>query len=102
MDGMREQGRKTLHEAQAFARSRNVDAEIVQIDMAGKHPADIIIEQAKLWPAGLIVMGTHGRRGMNRMLMGSDAEMTLRSAAVPVMVVREEADSTWTPSAAVA
>jgi nucleotide-binding universal stress UspA family protein len=34
-------------------------------------------------------MGTHGRRGLNRLAMGSDAELVLRSAPVPVLMVRD-------------
>jgi nucleotide-binding universal stress UspA family protein len=34
------------------------------------------------------VMGTHGRRGINRMVLGSDAEAVLRTAPVPVLMVR--------------
>ena len=39
--------------------------------------------------ADMIVMGTHGRRGLDRLLMGSDAEMVLRNSRVPVLMVRE-------------
>ena len=42
--------------------------------------------------ADLIVLGTHGRRGLKRLVMGSDAEMVLRSSPVPVLMVREEAE----------
>ena len=44
--------------------------------------------QAKEWSADLIVMGTHGRRGISRLTMGSDAEMVVRSAQIPVLLVR--------------
>lgn len=100
IDGIRQAGRKVLREAQAFARKRDVDAEPVFIEAIGCPAAEIIIEQARLWPADLIVMGTHGRRGLRRLLMGSDAELVLRKSPVPVMLVREHAESTWTPGAA--
>ena len=45
-------------------------------------------EQARQWPADLIVIGTHGRRGVGRMLLGSDAEQIVRTAPVPVLLVR--------------
>lgn len=102
VEEMRARGQKILREAQAFCRKRDVDAEAVLAETMGKRAANAIIDQAKQWPADLIVMGTHGRRGVSRLLMGSDAELVLRSAAVPVMLVREHADSTWTPGAAVA
>ena len=50
----------------------------------------MILDEARKWRADLIVMGTHGRRGINRMLLGSDAERVLRSAPVPVLLVRAE------------
>ncbi|MBP6502752.1 MAG: universal stress protein, partial [Rhodoferax sp.] len=40
------------------------------------------------WPAELIVIGTHGRRGIGRMLLGSDAEQVVRHAPVPVLLYR--------------
>jgi nucleotide-binding universal stress UspA family protein len=47
-----------------------------------------VVEQAAAWHAGLIVLGTHGRRGVGRLLLGSDAEMIVRLATVPVLLVR--------------
>jgi nucleotide-binding universal stress UspA family protein len=44
--------------------------------------------QARLAKADLIVVGSHGRRGLGRMLLGSDAEQIVRHAPVPVLVVR--------------
>jgi nucleotide-binding universal stress UspA family protein len=99
-EAMREKGKKVLREAQAFARTRNVDAEIALSESMGKRAAYAIVEQANAWPADLIVMGTHGRRGISRLLMGSDAELVLRTSSVPVMLVREQPESTWTPGAA--
>jgi nucleotide-binding universal stress UspA family protein len=48
----------------------------------------VVVAHAKRWKADLIVMGTHGRRGINRMFMGSDAELTVRNSPVPVLLVR--------------
>jgi len=100
IEAIRERGQKIIREAQALCLKKSVDAEIVLAETMGRRAADVIIEQAKLWPADLIVMGTHGRRGVQRLLMGSDAELVLRTSAVPVLLVRERADSTWTPAAA--
>lgn len=46
-----------------------------------------IVETAKQLPADLIVMGTHGRKGMPRLLLGSVAEKVVRSAPCPVLTV---------------
>jgi len=51
----------------------------------------LILEQAKGWHADVIVMGTHGRRGIFRLAMGSDAEQVVRGATVPVLLVRGQA-----------
>lgn len=48
----------------------------------------IIVDGAKQWGADLIVVGTHGRRGLNRLLLGSGAERVLRETPVPVLLVR--------------
>ena len=51
-------------------------------------PADVIVERARQLDAYLIVMGTHGRTGMQRLLLGSIAERVVRMASTPVLTVR--------------
>lgn len=51
-------------------------------------PADVIMKTIEEEDIDLVVMGTSGKRGMNRFLLGSVAENTMRSAKVPVLVVR--------------
>jgi nucleotide-binding universal stress UspA family protein len=51
------------------------------------HPATRIVEIAKRWPADLIVMGSHGRSGVQRVLLGSVAEEVMRHAPSPVLIV---------------
>ena len=58
------------------------------VEVAVGDPAQEIVRQAFTCGADLIVMGTHGRRGLSRALMGSDAEMVVREARVPVLLVR--------------
>jgi nucleotide-binding universal stress UspA family protein len=53
--------------------------------------ADAIVEEAKTANCDLIVIGTHGRRGIDRVLLGSDAETVLRQSPVPVLLVRAPA-----------
>lgn len=88
---LREGGKATLTEAAEFARARGAEPETLLIDTIGRRAADVIIEQARDWGAELIVMGTHGRRGVRRLLLGSDAELVVRQAPVPVLLVRERA-----------
>lgn len=54
------------------------------------HPADVIVRSAKDYNIDLIVMGTHGRSGLQHLLMGSVAEKVVRLAPCSVMVVREK------------
>jgi nucleotide-binding universal stress UspA family protein len=54
----------------------------------GLRVCDAILEEARRSAAGLIVMGTHGRRGLSRLALGSDAELVVRDSPVPVMLVR--------------
>jgi nucleotide-binding universal stress UspA family protein len=51
-------------------------------------PADIILKIIEEENIDLVIMGTSGKRGLNRFLLGSVAENTMRSAKVPVLVVR--------------
>ena len=52
-------------------------------------PADEILAAAREWNADLIVLGTHGRSGVSRLVMGSTAESVLRRTPCPVLVVKE-------------
>jgi len=55
----------------------------------GRNISDTILDDARKWRADLIVMGTHGHRGFNRLLLGSDAERVLHDTPVPILLVRE-------------
>jgi nucleotide-binding universal stress UspA family protein len=63
----------------------------VLVESIGGVAADLILEQAKDWHADMIVMGTHGRRGIFRLAMGSDAEQVVRGAGIPVLLVKGQA-----------
>lgn len=51
------------------------------------HPSDDIIKTSKTFQADLIIIGTHGRTGLQHLLMGSVAENVIRQSKIPVMVV---------------
>jgi len=76
-----EAGRKRVEAA-------GVAADKVLIECFARRTSEIVCEQAIAWQADLIVVGTHGRRGVRRMMLGSDAEQIVREAPVPVLVVR--------------
>lgn len=54
-------------------------------------PADAIVRLAQTEDVDMIVMGTHGRRGLSRLLMGSVAETVVRAAPCPVLTVKQPA-----------
>lgn len=58
------------------------------VESAGRRTAESIVHAADEHDADLIVMGTHGHRGLSRMFLGSVADGVIRSADVPVTVVR--------------
>jgi nucleotide-binding universal stress UspA family protein len=65
---------------------------------------DIVLDQARAEQCDLIVMGTHGRRGLTRLALGSDAEAVVRNSPVPVLLVKapqhtgEGRDATGAPT----
>lgn len=85
---MRETGEKILDQGMAMAQSAGVEADSMLFDKSGERLAETVADAAKRWNADLIVAGTHGRRGLGRVLMGSGAEQIVRLAPVPVLVVR--------------
>jgi nucleotide-binding universal stress UspA family protein len=89
IESLRNGGKSLLAHAAAHARRQEVETDSLMIESMGTSAADFIVEQARQWPADLIVMGTHGRRGIVRVAMGSDAESVVRIASVPVLLVRK-------------
>jgi nucleotide-binding universal stress UspA family protein len=83
----RENGQKVLSGAVILARRHGLEVETVLVESIGGPAAAMIITEAREWPADLIVMGTHGRRGLRRLAMGSDAESVVRDTRVPVLLV---------------
>ncbi len=79
-----------LERAQHAARDAGIEAQtrFIEIDRLGQRVATMIVAEAREWPADLIIIGTHGRRGLDHLLMGSVAEGVVRTAPVPVLLVR--------------
>ena len=84
----RDGGRIVLAKAESLARNRGADVLSALVESSGRSVADTILHEAKKKKADLIVLGTHGRRGIRRILLGSDAESVLRESCVPVLLVR--------------
>jgi nucleotide-binding universal stress UspA family protein len=94
IDALRDAGNKALKHALALVHKHDIKAQAIVIETVGDRVSDIIVREAKKCKADLIVMGTHGRRGINRMVLGSDAEGVLRTALVPVLMVRSPEQKT--------
>ena len=62
--------------------------------------ADEIVKAAREWPADIVVIGSHGRGGLHRVVQGSVAEAVMRRAPCPVLVVKApETDAPSNPAA---
>jgi len=88
LDELRESGRAILAAAERKAAAAGVAFEGFIEESASVRVADVVVRRARELGADLIVLGTHGRRGLRRVVMGSDAEIVLRYTPVPVLMVR--------------
>jgi len=64
-----------------------VDTKLVVIEILTQRICDMINEEAKRWPADVIVIGTHGHHGFSHLLLGSVAEGVIRLATKPVLII---------------
>jgi len=88
IEARRHAGRNVLAKAESMAAARGIATRTVLVESAGHSVARAILAQVRKRRADVVVMGTHGRRGLSRALTGSDAETVLRGARVPVLLVR--------------
>ena len=89
---MKQAGETILRDGKARAESAGVQVETLLVEGIAVRLADVVADQIKSWAAVLVVIGTHGRRGVGRLLLGSDAEQIARTAPVPVLLVRAPGD----------
>ena len=87
----REKAAKMLDDAMDIAKAAGVPADQQLVEQPGQRLGQTVSDAALAWEADLVVVGTHGRRGIDRVLMGSGAEQVIRMAPVPVLVVRADA-----------
>jgi len=88
LDELRAAGERLVFDAAARARHEGIRAHASVRCEPGQRIADAILTACRQCGADLIVMGTHGRHGIERLALGSDAEDVLRRSPVPVLVVR--------------
>lgn len=87
---VREKGKAVLDEMMALARKQNIAVEchLIEIIESSDSISKNIVEEAHKWGADVIVLGTHGRTGISRLLLGSVAEEVVRSTSTPVHLIR--------------
>lgn len=99
---LRDHGSTLLKQARQLAVACDVEADISLREVTGARIARAVIDEAKEQGCDLIVMGTHGRRGITRLALGSDADLVVAESPVPVLLVRgqpqeEQADIVSNP-----
>ena len=80
------QGNAALAAATACARQAGIAAESAMLPAAGRSLAAVILADAKDFAADLVVIGTHGRKGLRRAILGSVAEEVIRDSRIPVLL----------------
>jgi nucleotide-binding universal stress UspA family protein len=88
LGSLRAEGEKLLQATRAVVAAAGVPVDAVQHEGFQRSLYEFVEDEVVGWKADLIVIGTHGRRGVERMLLGSDAERIVRSASVPVLLIR--------------
>ena len=88
----RKAGERVLEEAKARAQKAGVEPEtkLLEIRTLGalvRRVASSIVAEAERWEADLIVIGTHGRRGLSKLVLGSTADGVVRTAGRPVLLI---------------
>jgi nucleotide-binding universal stress UspA family protein len=90
-EALEAEGRGVLDRAAAQAQAAGVTASTALVSAVREPIAATLLAEAAKWQADLIVMGTHGRRGFGRAVLGSVAENLLRASTLPVLMVRAHA-----------
>ena len=103
-DAMLETGEQLKRDALAAMKKENVKgvARVVEIDRVGFDIADRILEEARSANCDLVVMGTHGRRGVRRLVLGSVAERFARMSCCPVLLIPGSVDGATDAPATIA
>lgn len=87
-EAIRKTGERALAQAAEKVQRSGMTAETALLDVAAERVSAVIDSDALNWKADLIVIGTHGRSGLNRLLLGSVAEEVVRGTPLPVLLIR--------------
>jgi nucleotide-binding universal stress UspA family protein len=90
LEELEQEGERILEDARAEAKAAGLES--IRGSIAGGAPYRRILDYVDEHDVDLVVMGTHGRRGVDRYLLGSVAEKVVRTATCPVMTVRADED----------
>jgi nucleotide-binding universal stress UspA family protein len=90
VDALRRDGREALQNAEAACKAAGVgcEAELIETERLSEDVAETLRHYAARTGVDLAVLGTHGRRGVRRVVLGSVAERFVRFAECPVLLVR--------------
>jgi nucleotide-binding universal stress UspA family protein len=86
----KQQGKTFLDRIKRELIEKNIAYETHLVELSARHSLAMkILEEASSWGANIMVLGTHGRKGISRLFRGSVTESVLRIATIPVLVVRK-------------
>ena len=97
-DELAAQGAKLGEEALAAMKQRGVEGAVALAEASVNDVADLVLKAAAAFSADLLVMGTHGRKGFQRLILGSVAEWCLRQATLPVLLIPSAAGGDEAPA----
>ena len=97
---LRKHGDEILKRGREAVETAGLEVETQLFERLTGTLTDLVVREAREWRADMIVLGTHGRRGLRRMMIGSDAEQILRATPVPLLLVRGD-DGVAAPIAAI-
>ncbi|MBU0620669.1 MAG: universal stress protein [Gammaproteobacteria bacterium] len=82
-------GESIIAAARDSAKQERFEAEValLETDSPAQQVAEAITQEAQRWPADMMVLGTHGHRGFQRLMLGSVAEQTARRSVMPVLLI---------------
>jgi len=87
-DALQAEGQKVIADGSATVLAAGIKCDSKCVVTSDKHGYELIEEEANRWPADLIISGTHGRRGIRRVFLGSVAEGVARISSKPVLLIR--------------
>jgi nucleotide-binding universal stress UspA family protein len=87
---IRLKGKKLLDTCVKRVEAEGLVAQSKLVEIMSKNIPTVIVEEAQAWGADLIMIGTHGRRGLNHFLMGSNTEVVVRISPIPVLTIRKD------------